>query len=729
MLEPWTNDAGSINFENLPQVMNKLFGPDKIRRFIPNYVIRNPEDLLSRPYILIGSKGSGKTLLLRCKEAILKQFEEELSLVFAPYAHDLRKGHSILLTGQSIRIPARSRNMYRSVRAWFSLFYFLIACMSLIRLARHHMAPRYRVEETYDEFCRVYLQEASPVQKDLVGEVWRMYAEDQKGEFLSRIISRLVQAHHDFHIFESTAELIDLGSLPGDRRFVILIDSIDESFCDENGAALVENIGEFVGGKGDGSVPGKGIDVADTIEIWTAIQCGLADAVIKLWEKSNNRIVAYATVRGELKSAYKGDAQLKDYTLSLEYTRDDLESVFDSNVQLWMEVNQRPPSEEGHGKSAKVHETVDPREQRLKAFFRDGCQVAGEDALSRVLRHALPYPRCVVEIGREISELSNRKRQSDVRSAIERGARISCQDHLLYAVPSFLPNRGDEAEAITKRKIELLREIFKSNVIYKTIDANASNRNEEKSNHFGLQEDQFQTLIRLRQLGLIGIPIPAGGGCELDFYEDSFDGGKSERTTERIATARERLMSAPYLVAHSALAAYLGSDMIKVDRRIRPGERLPCPPQLYRPSVYIYVQNGKLMLKIDSTSADAEGQEKVVEVNDRYAKLAVSVLICAAALCKDEVSNKEVKANNDKMQMMEKRFRFNGALKDQGAVKHIASALKPLGLNIGVRKKRQLDKEHDHDLFAVQGVHASQIYLADHLEFLNRYGNSKITAE
>ncbi len=729
MLEPWTNDAGSISFENLPQVMNKLFGPDKIRRFIPNYAIRNPEDLLSRPYILIGSKGSGKTLLLRCKEAILKQFEEELSLVFAPYAQDLRKGHSILLTGQSIRIPAKSKNMYRSVRAWFSLFYFLIACMALIRLARYHLAPRYRADETYDEFCRVYLQDASPVQKELVGEVWKLYAEDQKGEFLSKIISRLVQGHPDFHIFESTADLIDLGSLPSDRRFVILIDSIDESFCDENGFALVENIGDFNGRESESSGAAKEIGIVDTVAIWTAIQCGLADAIIKLWEKSNNRIVAYATVRGELKSAFKSDAQFKDYTLSLEYTRDDLESVFDSNVQLWMEINEHQPMDENNLKSAKTQETIDPKERRLKAFFKDGSQVADEDALSRVLRHALPYPRCVVEIGREISELSNRKKQSDVRSAIEKGAKISCQDHLRYAVPSFLPNIGDDAEDITKRKIELLRDIFKSNVIYRTFDAMNSKRSEERPNPFGLYENQFQTLIRLRQLGLIGIPVPAGGGCVLDFYEDGFDGGKSERTTERIATARERLMSAPYLVAHSALAAYLGSEMIEVDRRIRPGDGLPCPPQLFRPCVHIYVKDGKLMIKIDPASQPTEGNEKVVEVRDRYAKLAASILICAAALCKDEVSNKEVKSNNDKMQMIEKRFRFNGILKDENAVKHVASALKQLNLNFGVRKVRMLDKERNYDLFTVQGIRASQIYLSHHLDFLNSYGNSKITSE
>lgn len=716
MLRPWTNDAGVINFNNLKEVMTHLFGPKEIRNFVPAHEVRDPEsELIGAPYMLVGSKGSGKTLLLRCKEALLKEYEATLKLVFASYATDSVGGRSTLLGARKIRIPLKKQSAYRSSDAWCSLFHFLIAALARIRLARVELYERHKANAIKDEFLKSYLT-GSPETRALVGKVWDLYPEGSKGDFLSQIIENLVNSQGDFRGLATAASEINISALPGESRFVILIDSIDEAFCDEQNRPLAEHFSSPATA-GNGAAPaqpsseddGEKADkvAADTVEVWSAIQCGLADALVQLWNGSGGRIVAYATARGEIESRTKAKAQLKEYVLNLHYTSDELQAVFEANIDLWMKQQKMTPA--------------GSREVRLSAFFRDGETVAGEKALDRVLRHSLPYPRCVVEIGRQISELAMVRRPAEVRIAIEKGAKILCEDHLRYSVPSFLPGFDDSSQEIAIRRTALLKKLFRCNVIYRTRPLLRAFETDDQPNPFGVGDDEFETLIRLRQLGLIGVPMPDDGGHILDFYGDLFDGGRTFKQAENVETARERLLGAAYLVAHSSLAAFLDAEQKKlgVDRRFKSGNLLRCPAQLFRPIAEIYTEGPSLLVR-------AEGHEPLA-VTNRFDRLAVSILICACIRSKEEVSIGEVRQTNRQMEKLSQKYRLAYHVNNKNTVKGVSGALK--GFDFGINKPRAVGKDPNDQTFSLNGIRSAQISLRKPFNHLYPYGNSEIDAE
>lgn len=715
MLRPWTNDAGVINFNNLREVMKHLFGPKEIRDFVPSRDVGDPEsELICAPYMLVGSKGSGKTLLLRCKEALLKEYEAALKLVFASYATDSVGGRSTLLGARKIRIPLKKQSAYRSSDAWCSLFHFLIAALARIRLARVELHDRFPANALKDEFLKSYLT-GSPETKALVGRVWDLYPEGSKGDFLSQIIESLVGSQGDFRALATAASEINISALPGESRFVILIDSIDEAFCDDQDRPLVEHLGSPAAGNGaapaqpatedDAEKAGK--VAAEAVEVWSAIQCGLADALLRLWNGSGGRIVAYATARGEIESRTKAKAQLKEFVLNLRYTSDELEAVFEANIDLWM--------------AQRSLGTADSREARLAAFFGGGEIIAGEKALDRVLRHSLPYPRCVVEIGRQISELATVRRPAEVRTAIEKGAKILCEDHLKYSVPSFLPGLDDSSQEIAIRRTALLKKLFRCNVIYRSRPLLSEFETDDQPNPFGVDDDEFETLIRLRQLGLIGVPMPDSGGHILDFYSDLFDGGRPFKRAENVETVRERLLGAAYLIAHSSLAAFLDAEQKKfgVDRRVKSGNLLRCPAQLFHPIAEIYAVGPKLLVR-------ATDREPLV-VTNRFDRLAVSILICACIKSKEEVSIGEVRQTNNQLERLNLRYRLASHLNNDETVKGVSAALK--GFDFGISKPRAIGKDRNDHTFSLNGVRAAQISLRKPFNNLYTYGNSEIDTE
>lgn len=715
MLRPWTNDAGVINFNNLREVMKHLFGPKEIRDFVPARDIADPEsELICAPYMLVGSKGSGKTLLLRCKEALLKQYEAQLKLVFASYATDSVGGRSTLLGARKIRIPLKKQSAYRGSDAWCSLFHFLIAALARIRLARVELYERFPANAIKDEFLRNHLT-GSPETKALVGKVWDLYPEGSKGDFLSQIIENLVGSQGDFRSLATAASEINISALPGESRFVILIDSIDEAFCDDQDRPLVEHVGNPPGGNGaapaapsaDDGGEKAGKVAAEAVEVWSAIQCGLADALLRLWNGSGGRIVAYATARGEIESRIKAKAQLKEFVLNLRYTSDELEAVFEANIDLWM--------------AQRSLGVADSREARLAAFFGDGEIIGREKAIDRVLRHSLPYPRCVVEIGRQISELALVRRAAEVRTAIEKGAKILCEDHLKYSVPSFLPGLDDSSHDIALRRTALLKKLFRCNVIYRSRPLLSEFGTDDQSNPFGIGEDEFEILIRLRQLGLIGVPTPDNGSHILDFYGDLFDGGRPFKQAENVETVRDRLLGATYLVAHSSLAAFLDAEQkrLGVDRRLKSGNLLPCPAQLFRPIAEIYAEGPSLLVK-------AEGREPVAMTN-RFDRLAVSILICACIRSKEEVSISEVRQTNKQMEKLSLKYRLAYHLNDKNTVKGVSAALKEF--DFGINKPRAVGKDLNDHTFSLSGVRAAQISLRRPFHLFYPYGNFEIDAE
>lgn len=312
-------------------------------------------------FLLVASKGMGKTLLMRHRRNLIE--EGEPSIVLIPQND----------TSDYVTLPASPQKALiaglRDERFWEDLWKLAISISALL-----HFPHRIT-----DQECEVIEQELN------------------RAFLPSVLIQELQQAFSsEFHQRRVPSSVLDILLQEGKRAiektrstsmevihnlFTKYISSACFIFIDSFDQALNELF------------PGD-------LDIWCAGQCGLLRAA---WELSRHsrHVKVYATFRQEAYASFSNPEKgnMRGSVLLIEYTEDDLRQIFSNAIQHY----------EGVG---SVPEFVG----FAKAY--NGYLRIHEDVFEYIHRHTIGVPRWLMTIGSEIS--ASRTERGEIKSKEKR---------------------------------------------------------------------------------------------------------------------------------------------------------------------------------------------------------------------------------------------------------------------------------------------------------------------
>jgi len=320
----------------------------------------------NKVFIVVASKGMGKTLLLRYKRHLLANDPE--GLVVIPENE----------TADYVRLPASiSRDklhLMHNVLFWKDLWEISIAISALLHFP-HSLSPN---EKTHVENTIKKTPLPSEIQGQILAALNGKWARryfpsdilieilDQSAKVVEQIRSSCQQVI--FHLF---TKYISSG-------VCLFIDSFDQELSEQ---------------------------FPDDLDVWQAGQHGLMKAA---WELSrhNNHVKVYVSVRQEAYSSYKGQDKnnMMGSTLLIGYSKDDLRGIFEKAI--------------AHYENKKSVEDFVQINNVNNTYLRKK-----EGVFDYIYRHTLGIPRWLMILGEEISYIedaqkSSRTWQKDFRTLV-----------------------------------------------------------------------------------------------------------------------------------------------------------------------------------------------------------------------------------------------------------------------------------------------------------------------
>jgi len=298
-------------------------------------------------FLIVASKGMGKTLLLRLKRKLIEETEHGVLTVPRNKSADY------------IKLPRNIgkglKETMRDTGFWLDIWQLAISVSMLLHF-RHSLTPD-EIDYSERELKRIKLPEF--LREDIASALRDDFREYRSP---SSILDSLLQ--EDKSILErirstSLQILQDLTEKHITSSVVLFIDSFDQ--------ALAEVF-------------------PDDLDIWCAAQNGLMKAA---WQTSrhNRHIKVYATFRQEAYSAFDGAEQInmRRNVLLIEYTKSDLKAIFENAVREY---------EDG----ISIEEFV--------GFSKtyNGYLRIQEDVFEYIYRHTIGVPRWLITLGSAISD-------------------------------------------------------------------------------------------------------------------------------------------------------------------------------------------------------------------------------------------------------------------------------------------------------------------------------------
>lgn len=299
-------------------------------------------------FIIVASKGMGKTLLLRHKRKALE--DEKRGLILIPKNS----------TADYVTLPSSpSKDLIKSFHNeifWEDIWKIAISISALLNFP--HEISTDEIKATIDEFKRIHLPEP------LISEITKAFLGNFRLERTPSSVLNILLQSGKTSLEKTRASCVqviwDIYNRYITSGCFIFIDSFDQ--------ALNKLF-------------------SDNLEIWCAAQVGLMKAA---WEMSrhNRHAKVFTTIRQEAYASFSDGerANLKGNVLIIEYSIEDLESIF-LNAAM-------------HYEGVKSIEEFVGFEKMYNGYLR-----TQEKIFSYIHRHTIGVPRWLITIGSEISNL------------------------------------------------------------------------------------------------------------------------------------------------------------------------------------------------------------------------------------------------------------------------------------------------------------------------------------
>lgn len=523
---------------------------------------------LNAARILVGSKGTGKTMCLLWKAACASEIGD--GVITLPSVHP----YHCRMASRTVRV--KKIDLFSAHWEWYSLWKCTFAVLHTAVLDIKHPTALSRLSDAIDDSKERDLYQ-------LAREVVQARSKSYRYDPISPILIALMDTGWKKADFERVFQrCMDRLSADIDHPpVVMIIDSLDEALANADGDRIKTN-GER--------------------KVWIAAQTGLIDALYNLKQTHGEVLRIYATVREEAYTRYKEDgvvaqAQIEgDFVIRLQrqYDYDSMVSIFESNVQLMADLGE-PLFESSSNNFLMSFFGVNKYSHSYVWGFE-------EEPVKWLMRHTFNRPRELVWHGQNLSPAIQiaRKRGSkslsrdDVATHLNNTAVEIFDDYRAKLIPSWDERIYDSFS------------YFKSNVISRSeadeIDSSvrAYILRKSKSDDNANSEDVLVNakkglMYYLCSIGLVGYPVPRGDTVQ------SFDSHAPCRQV--FLELGDEIMARPdvsYFVLHPCFSAKLLKQNLTKSKRdfystkFVVGQGLPCPEAI-----------SKVILRISVNTRDA----------------------------------------------------------------------------------------------------------------------------
>lgn len=435
-MEPWTPDAGEVNPKDIPE--DYIY----VNPVIHDYLEPKSHD---RKLFLIGSKGSGKTLLLRRKAQLYwnkLRLKEEVGYRIS--------ASNELVESMDFSLRTLSRKEMENLmppKVWVRIWKFSL-CLLILRRTKIGLPPGYdHVDEDFPTFYRL-----SNILTKIINDVPTFVNSDY------------LNCRNDFAAYLSS----NLNN-----SFVLFIDRLDQALNDLLNNSDYKN---YISKKGE-NMPFK---------VWQSAQFGLLESSYNLTTAVQSHIKVFATARKEALHV-KSDLvpNILGYCTRLNYTMDELREIFENNI------NHTPAKDLHSFTSDKPLERFFGfvEMEHPKAKSPDGIP-RSEDVFKFLVRHTFGRPREIIQLGRILyndyirrngfKEKPLRTKKESLRRAVNKAANeYILNGYFKEIVPTF-----------TQEYLDSVLDQFKKNII---------RSNELK----GKADEALNYLYRLGLLGFV----------------------------------------------------------------------------------------------------------------------------------------------------------------------------------------------------------------------------------
>lgn len=371
-------DKGNIAWE--PEITNFIRRGNKRKGYIDamnltfitsfQHLVEFEDDLDSKKYILVGAKGTGKSLALARKASKFGRYINRITVPrYYPYFS------AFVSNSLSVSLDKKSEvSQYCNHYWWVQIWTLAISTIFIHALKNYGETPMgtYLIQKR--KFAVSGFNAAEEFFNSMAEALDNLESAKQEGTtvVLNAILSRNFDANvcQDWFQHLLRSELV----LKSEESCGLFIDQVDEAF------------NEY-----------RKTPEGQQLSIWEAAQNGLIDASGTISTITSDAFRVFASIRAEAFRSYsrwgtKGPLQKGSTCVEIVYSVDDLEKIFVSNI------NQTPP-----GKLASKGGSPRSKFFGVEQYEYPYIINEMEDPIGWVRRHTLGSPRELVFIGQKIS--------------------------------------------------------------------------------------------------------------------------------------------------------------------------------------------------------------------------------------------------------------------------------------------------------------------------------------
>lgn len=364
----WITDADDVD---LSQIV--LYANPTIKRFLNS----------SKCFYVIGSKGMGKTLLLRHKRAIIEtdNEKEDRGIILLP-KHTTDMDHM----RSTVTLDKDKIQYLKNKEIWKDLWEVSIGLSAILNF------PILR--ERRDKIA-AKITEMDKIPKQIREQFHQLNIDPQIDKLTPcQIIEYLLPTSK--HNIEKIIQYyrIDINNIVAQEvksAIYFFIDRIDQ-----------------------------GIDQYE-YDIWFAGQIGLIEASYEL-HRNNHHIKIYCAIRQEAYAAYQSihKAAMHSYVINLTYTKDELEKMFK--------------------RALKYYEKIDSYKQYFGNEKIWNAHIKKKEKIFDYLyRHLIPIPRYLMILGNIFADRKHRNNVEVIREIVNTEMAKAAKELYLFEMKRFLP--------------------------------------------------------------------------------------------------------------------------------------------------------------------------------------------------------------------------------------------------------------------------------------------------
>ncbi len=515
------------------------------------------EDSLGcKKYILVGLKGTGKSLALSRKAS---RFGRDKNRKTVPSYYPYFSAFTEQCLSTSLG-KITDKAVYCSHYFWTRIWKLAISTIFVYSLNKHKTSEfgTYLCKNTHESITK---GEGAEQFFNIVGQELKKL-EVAKQEGITLVLNLILTRKYSANICQDWFEYILKCQLFLKEEYectAIFIDQIDEALID------YRNISS---NKTNTYIPQN---------IWEAAQTGLIDASASIAKETNDSFRVFAAIRLEAFRKYadvgaKGNLQKNSNCIEIVYDIDDLKEIFIGNIKLTPNHDLAIPKEKEKDAILSFFGTLTYKHPYVTSVE--------ENPIDWIRRHTLGSPRELVYIGAQIYTLNKEKRVNrDMMSkTINSAAHMIFKDYKRFMVPEW------------NLDVENYYPYIRHNVLTKVEDVPLIRSKVDEIN--ANNSVNFCPLKYLYNNGLLGVPESTGSDTTKyiqKFLDVRSRGGNVE------------LPNASYYLVHPILYKYI-IDRLEPEekdyfhnRLFVVGDGLYCPSDLLPPKLIILIKSDEQM--------------------------------------------------------------------------------------------------------------------------------------